>query len=111
MAALVADGFDVNQPNKAGDTPLYIACNNGHTEVVSKLIRRERQRGQANNNSATPLISSPAASGHTEIVTRAGEANANVDQAAQKGLTPLYFACQHGPRRDRHARCSPRTPT
>ena len=40
VAALLADGADVNEPktNGSGATPLYIACQEGHAEVVTTLI-------------------------------------------------------------------------
>ena len=38
VAALLAGGADVNEPMSDGETPLFIACQEGHTEVVTKLL-------------------------------------------------------------------------
>ena len=41
VAAMLADGgYGVNEPmtNGLAATPLYVACEKGHTEVVTKLI-------------------------------------------------------------------------
>ena len=40
VAALLAGGADVNEQNSDGlsSTPLIIACQEGHTEIVKKLL-------------------------------------------------------------------------
>ena len=38
IAALIADGADVNERNSDGDTPLIVACEHGLTEVVAVLL-------------------------------------------------------------------------
>ena len=40
VAALLADGADVNEPKTdgSGATALYVACQEGRTEVVTKLL-------------------------------------------------------------------------
>jgi ankyrin repeat protein len=35
-------GIDVNQQNQNEQTPFYIACQNGHDEVVRELLRNEK---------------------------------------------------------------------
>ena len=42
IAALIADGADVNERNSDGDTPLIVACEHGLTEVVAVLLAEPR---------------------------------------------------------------------
>ena len=76
MAELLADGADVNATVANGKTALYIACNNGHTEVVTRLPLR-RRRGEGRNDGVTPH--SRRCRGRTEIVQVLLAANASVD--------------------------------
>ena len=46
VAALLAGGADVNEPNLNGVTPLYIACQEGHAEVVMKLLAANADVGR-----------------------------------------------------------------
>ena len=49
-----------------GATPLYIASQNGHVEVVRVLAERGADINKADDNGATPLSLARSA-GHTEI--------------------------------------------
>ena len=55
--------------NDNGAVPLFIACQKGHTEIVTKLLAANADVNQGKNEGATPLQRSPA-SRHTEIVTK-----------------------------------------
>jgi ankyrin repeat protein len=47
VAALLADGADVNEPTADGETPLVVACILGHTEVVTTLLAANADANQA----------------------------------------------------------------
>ena len=70
VAALLADGADVNEPKTdgSGATALYIACQHRHTEVVAKLLAANASVDQATNSGMSPLHSA-CEEGHTEVVT------------------------------------------
>ena len=87
----------VDQANNTGVTPLYIAAENGHTEVVALLVKEGGAAvDQANNDGWTPLLTA-ADEGHTEVVALlVKEGGAAVDQAINDGATPLLFAAQKG---------------
>ena len=55
VVALLADGADVNERNQKGANSLYVACHEGHTEVVKKLLAANADVGQA-YVSWTPLL-------------------------------------------------------
>ena len=62
------DGIEVNQPDKDGFTPLYMAALKGHEEVVSLLLGYEGNTvNQAENDGDTPLIMA-AFNGHVKVV-------------------------------------------
>ena len=67
-AVSVALAVNVNQANKNGITPLYVACEKGHLDVVQVLLtKKEIQINQATNDGRTP-INIASDFGHTEIV-------------------------------------------
>ena len=63
-------------------TPLYIAGQNGHLDVVRHLV--EVGAGIAAQN------------GHLDVVRHLVEAGADKDKADNQGTTPLYVAAQNG---------------
>ena len=64
-----------------GSTPLFIACQEGHTEIVAKLLASNANVNQTRDDGVTALIIA-CHKGHTEVVTTLLAANATVDQPA-----------------------------
>ena len=97
VAALLAGGADVNEPKTdgGGATALMVACQYGHTEVVTTLIAANANVRQVKNNGGTALKTA-CQYGHTEVITALIAANADVNQANNEDVTPLYVACQEG---------------
>ena len=90
-------GANVNQPNGGGATPLYIAAQHNHFEVVTALVEHEGtnvNQGRTDNG-ATPLHIA-AKKNHLEVVTALVEhKGTNVNQArTDNGTTPLNIAAQ-----------------
>ena len=52
---LAEDGVDVNQADKNGWTPLYVASEKGHTEVIKVLLHAGADVNQARKDGVTPL--------------------------------------------------------
>ena len=67
----------MNKADVDGVTPLFIACQPGHAEIVTALLAANADVNQARNDGATPLIVA-SQQGHTEIVTKLIAANADV---------------------------------
>ena len=76
-----------------GATPLFIACQEGHTEIAAALIAAGAKVNQAMDGGVTPLMEA-CHQGHTEIAAALLAAGAKVNQAKDSGATPLYWACR-----------------
>ena len=79
VAALLADGADVNEPKTdgSGATALYVACQEGHTEIATELLFANADVDQPNDNGATPLFIA-CQKGHTEVVTKLSSPSCSV---------------------------------
>ena len=54
---LESNAIQINQPDENGTTPLCIACQNGHLNIVRVLLESNAiQLNDSMNNGATPLI-------------------------------------------------------
>ena len=88
-------GEEMDQAVEDGRTPLYMAAENGHHEVVAALIAARANVDLAMNDGFTPLLVA-AQNGHHEVVAALINANATVDQAMKDGSTPLLMAAMNG---------------
>ena len=90
------DSIDGILPNKA--TPLMLAAQNGHLEIVTALIAAGAASAAVNqsmSNGQTALMSA-AQNGHAEIVRALIAAGADANQAMPDGRTALMLAAQKG---------------
>ncbi len=88
---LIDAGADVNVRNKYGATPLQMASQNGHTEIVKLLLAAKADVNAAHTNGLTPLWMA-SQNGHTEIVKLLLAAQADANAAKTNGETPLWMA-------------------
>ena len=97
-------GIDINQAKNDGGTPLYIACQNGHVEVVNALLRFRSAEGQSRDgidvNQATKIGRTPlfiaCQKGHWDVVQMLIHAGANLNQGTKDGITPVEIAKRQG---------------
>jgi len=94
---LKVDGIDVNQVDKYGRTPFYLAARNGSKEIVSMLLEVDSiDVNLAEKDGWTPLWIA-AYEGHQDIVSKLLKVlDIDVNQAAKDGRTPLYVAASKG---------------
>ena len=87
------------RPDSDGRTPLFIACQEGHFEIVKWLHAHGAAMDvtRPNNKGSTPM-SYACGNGHFEIVQwlHAHGAAMDVTRPLNDGATPMYIACQNG---------------
>ena len=77
------------------ETPLMVACRNGHDDCVRLLLGVGADVEQRKKNSVTALLIA-CQNGHLDCARLLLEAGAAVDQATADGCTPLLVACRNG---------------
>ena len=76
-------------------TPIFLAAENGHTEIVKALIGSTDNPNAPDNEGWTP-IHIGAQNGHTEIVKALIGSTENPNAPANNGRTPIHLAAQNG---------------
>ncbi|KTC99374.1 ankyrin repeat domain-containing protein [Legionella erythra] len=91
-----AEITDWNQPILYDATLLWIACQNGHLDVVKALINARADVKAYTNDGSTPLHIA-CQNGHLDVVKTLITARAQVNLArTDDGATPLWIACYNG---------------
>ena len=85
---------------KAG-TPLFIACQNGHTNAIQALLRSDVLDVHKATNSGVPLLVIASHNGHTRAVRALLESDnflhkVDADSATTDGATGLFVASAQG---------------
>lgn len=91
---LAVPGIDVDSPNAVGATPLFIACQEGHTAVVHVLIAAgaDVEATAMPPENTFPLFAA-ALGGHPECVEAVTGAGAALDRRTASGATAYHAAC------------------
>ena len=86
-AAKITDQYD--------STVLYIASQNGHSEIVSILLRANADPSIAKKHGWTPLMIA-SQNGHKETIDLLIDAKSDVNVQANDGMTTIFIASQNG---------------
>ena len=94
---LIKKGADVNAKDsyQNGATPLYLAAENGHFQIVKILIENGAEINTQTNNGVTPLYQA-AKNGFGEIVQLLIENGADINMKNKNDETALHAATQTG---------------
>ena len=92
---LIDNNGNLNEVNVYGETPLYIACEEGNIELVRLLVDAGADLNKANGYGATPLYIA-CNFGHLEVVRLLVDAGADKNDARNGGATPLWIASYMG---------------
>ena len=91
---------EVDKANENCQTPLYIACQNGHVDTARLLLDNGAEVDKANENGVTPLYIA-CEKGHIDVARLLLEKGANVDKAKKDGaieaIEPTIQVMQNPP--------------
>jgi len=88
---LAANGNCVNATNLDGETPLYMAVSENHTEMVKALLNFKPLTEKSENRGLTPLHKA-CINGNYDIALMLINAGANVNAESSIGYTCLMYA-------------------
>ena len=86
---------DVDKARIDGCTALYMAAQNGHTEVASLLLSHKADVDKVKKNGFTALMIA-AQEGHIDVAALLLSHKADVDKARNNGVTALHVAAHNG---------------
>ncbi|XP_063408745.1 uncharacterized protein LOC134692224 [Mytilus trossulus] len=86
-------GADINKSEDSGASPLFIACQNNHIDVVKILLDRKADFNKCVNSGVSPLYAA-CFKNHLEVVTILLDRKADINKCDDSGASPLYISCQ-----------------
>lgn len=92
---LLINDVNVNECNRNGISPLFIAAQEGYFGIVCKLLENKADINKSQDDGATPLLIA-CHRGHTRIVKHLVQNKANVNKSLQIGYSPLQVAILKG---------------
>ena len=87
----IGKGADINRTTESGETSLFLASWQGHTDIVNVLIVAGADVEIGRNDGMTPLMMA-SKRGHVDIVKILLAAGADVNKAATLGILAGYTA-------------------
>ena len=92
----LAQGGRVAVRNPEGTTPLFVAAQNGHTDICGLLLAHGSDVNEMNLKAKNTVLHQAAAQGHEAVVEALLSWGTIVNPQDHTGATPLHGACQDG---------------
>jgi ankyrin len=93
---LTQENINVNSVDLCLNTPLHLACRQGHIGMVNTLLLKNADVSALNNQSNTPLYLA-CKSGQLEVVSALLAKGASVNSQNSRGKTPLFITITEKP--------------
>ena len=93
VAALLNRGFDPDAPDPQGQTALFLALRDGSLKAANVLLDWPKTHIETRTSHDESPLMMAALKGHTELVRKLVERNADVNKT---GWTPLHYAATNG---------------
>uniref|UniRef100_A0A8C8RDG0 Ankyrin repeat and SOCS box containing 3 n=1 Tax=Pelusios castaneus TaxID=367368 RepID=A0A8C8RDG0_9SAUR len=96
VTVLLEAGADPNDVSCEAPTPLFLAVENGHAEIIKLLLQHRANINGSHSWSGWNSLHQASFQGHTEILKLLLEQGANKECVDDFGITPLFIAAQYG---------------
>jgi hypothetical protein len=83
---------NLSYSDRQGNTPLHLAANNGHTDIVHHLVTAKAETLHRVNQRGDTALHLAAKNGHTSVVRLLLKHGAQVNEQNSRGETPLHLA-------------------
>lgn len=92
---LLSHGAGIDLCKENGVSPLYIACQEGHADIVQHFLINRANINIRTKNGTSPLTIA-CHEGHYRIVDTLLRNEADIQSSMEDGSNPLFIACQQG---------------
>ncbi|CAC5399437.1 unnamed protein product [Mytilus coruscus] len=87
--------ININHCRHDGVSPLFFACQEGHTKVVQMLITSKADINKCDETGSSPLFIA-CNNGHTEVVQMLINNKADINKCNNEEVSSLFISCQQG---------------
>ncbi len=97
VALLMAEGLDPSHPNSEGETPVYIASQEGHTEVITQLAEHDPELLKVKDHGGNTIITAAVINMRAELLDMLlGKVPGIINEQNNEGKTALIYASEYG---------------